>query len=142
MVWGVNWMSGKIKRFLTAKTVAEGLGRTPPPRPAKVRRSEVEEAGARIGVKVLNGQIITPHGRGPAAGAHATVETAGQMTQRFTVTRLAAFGPFGLALPKRKDRRTLFVTIEGDGWAGVAEVGPKREADARRFAALLNASGR
>lgn len=68
----------------------------------------------------------------------AQVEMTGQILQRFTVTRLALLGPFGLALPKSKDRRELFLTVEGRDFAFVVPVDAASRVAARNFAARIN----
>lgn len=74
-------------------------------------------------------------------GATARVETAGEMNQRVTLTRVAAVGVFAFATPKKTDNRTLFLTIEGPGIAEVRQYQKARvdELALRRFAARINA---
>ena len=78
---------------------------------------------------------------GPVAGARASVDTDGEVVRRFTATRLMLLGPFALAFKKKKDRRGLYLMVEGDGFAFVAECDPKKGAHARKFAALINQQG-
>jgi hypothetical protein len=80
------------------------------------------------------------HGREslPLAGAHVTVDAAGEIDKRITATRLVLTGPFALAFRKKKDRRELYLMVEGEGGAFVVEVDPKKGGDARRFAARVN----
>lgn len=94
-------------------------------------------------VRVYGGRVFndkTGEG-GPAAGARATVESSGQLERRVTATRLILTGPLAFGLRKKKDSRQLFLTVEGDGFAFVVEVDPKRERQAREFAAKINAAG-
>jgi hypothetical protein len=73
-------------------------------------------------------------------GATARVESAGEIHQRVTLTRAAAVGIFAVALPKKTDARTLFLTIEGPGVAEVREYRKNRvdELALRQFAARIN----
>ena len=75
---------------------------------------------------------------GPVAGAHATVETSGELSRRITATRLATTGVFALALKKKRGERQLSLTVTGTGFEFVVELDPDKQADARRFAARLN----
>lgn len=75
---------------------------------------------------------------GSLAGSRATVETSGEIESRFTVTRLAMFGPFALGMKKKRDKRQLFLTVEGEDFAFMVSIDPKKEAEARQFAARLN----
>lgn len=79
----------------------------------------------------------------PLAGLRARVEDAGQLTSRITVTRLALTGPFALALRKKADHRSVFLTIEGPGVAIVREIpergNPGVARIARTFASRVNA---
>lgn len=91
-------------------------------------------------VAVRNGEIIHGRKRYPLAGARATVDTAGAIDRRVTATRLILTGPFAFGLRKKKDSRELFLMVEGDGFAFVVELDPKRQKEARAFAAKLNAA--
>lgn len=91
-----------------------------------------------LNVKVKNGEITTKNGSGPVAGAHASIETTGDIERRITATRLLATGVFALALRKKKDHRTLWLTIEGPTFQAVVEVDPAREQIARRWIAQFN----
>lgn len=104
------------------------LRRITPPDP-------IEGLAARCGLRVLNGQIVGRHGRGPLSGARATVENGAQVGRRFTMTRLALLGPFALAVPKQTGK--LFLTIEAGESAWIEEIRPRQEAAARQFAAAL-----
>lgn len=80
--------------------------------------------------------------RGQAAGrftgSRATVQTEGELTRRFTVTRLVALGFVGLGAQKKVDNRELYITIEGYGFQLVVKVAPTFGALARQFAAAYN----
>lgn len=78
---------------------------------------------------------------GPVAGARATVETDGEVVRRFTASRLLLMGPLALAFKKKKDKRGLYLLVEGDGFAFAAECDPKNGTKARKFAALINQQG-
>lgn len=93
------------------------------------------------GIVVKHGEIHHKDGSGPVLGAHATVDTAGEIDKRFTATRLLLTGPFALAWRKKKDRRELYIVVEGQGFAFVESVDPKKGAEARKFAARINTLG-
>lgn len=90
------------------------------------------------GVTIKNGEIRHKDGSGPLAGAHASVDSAGDLDRRITATRLILTGPFALALRKKKDQRELYLLVEGQGFAIVEQIDPKKGVDARKFAARLN----
>jgi len=102
-------------------------------------RRTSSKSGVFDGV-VLNGceGIVSYKGQKYPLPAHATVETQGQLQSRVTVTRLLLTGPFAFALRKKRDNRELYLTVEGDGWAFVVDVDPKKGLKAREFAALVN----
>ncbi len=115
------------------------------------RRGPSAEAAAAVashrmarsfaGVKIHGDQISGPGGSGPLAGARAKVESAGEIESRFTATRLVLMGPFALAFKKKKDKRELYLTVEGNGFAFVAPVPPKKHTEARQFAAHVTSLG-
>lgn len=82
--------------------------------------------------------------RHPLAGLAARVEDAGQLNRRITATRIMTTGPFALAWRKRRDDRSVFLTVEGPGVAVVREIKvkntPGAPAAARLFAAKVNAA--
>jgi hypothetical protein len=90
------------------------------------------------GVTIKGDQIGHKDGAGPIAGARATVDTAGEIEKRYTATRFLLAGPFALAFKKKKDKRELYLMVEGEGFAFVEQVDPKKGADARKFAARIN----
>jgi hypothetical protein len=94
------------------------------------------------GIKVKDGQVSHKDGRGPVAGCTARVESAGEIDRRLSATRVLATGGLGLFWKKKVDHRTVYLTIEGDGFSIVEEVGPKVEKQARKFAAQLATLGR
>ena len=49
---------------------------------------------------------------------------------------------FAFGLRKKKDGRELFLTVEGDDFAFVVEFDPKRQAEARQFAAKINTAAK
>jgi hypothetical protein len=114
----------------------------------KAVKSEADKAQTALnlksafwGVTVNKGIVKQIHGgnaQGPLAGARATVDAAGSMTQRTTVTRLALFGIFALAAPKKTDNRELYLTIEGDGYALCVPVPASKQAIVRQWAASFN----
>jgi hypothetical protein len=74
----------------------------------------------------------------------AVVETAGQVMQRATLTRMVALSPIGaIAFKKKKDERELYLVVEtSTGAAAVLELDAKRGKDARKVAAQINAASR
>lgn len=94
------------------------------------------------GVSIRNGMISGPGGHGPVGGATATVDMAGAIDARFTATRLALMGPFALAFKKKKDKRELYLAIEGQGFGILQQVPPALGAQARAFAAKINGLSR
>lgn len=80
----------------------------------------------------------------------ASVETAGNITTRPTVTRTAAgvviAGPvgalLGLSARKKVDKRELYLLVEGADWAEVVELKPKQGAQARKLAQRINVLSR
>lgn len=90
------------------------------------------------GVVLTSTEIRYKEEGGPVAGARASVETAGDIDRRVTVTRLVLTGPFAFALRKKKDKRQLFLLVEGEGFGFVVEVNPKKVAEAHKFALKVN----
>jgi hypothetical protein len=78
--------------------------------------------------------------RGPLAGAHATVETAGTIDRRLSATRIVMTAGLGLFWKKKVDKRELYLVVEGDGFGFVVELDPDNGKKARAFAADLNAA--
>lgn len=105
---------------------------------AKRARSD-QKLGMTAVIDAENGRLVTPKDSYPLAGARAVVETGGQIEKRVTATRLILTGPFALGLRKKNDSRTLYLLVEGDGWAVTEQLKPRMEAQARSFAAQLNA---
>lgn len=95
------------------------------------------------GIRLENG-MIRRAGRPdlPLAGAHATVETAGQITQRLSAPRIVGLGVFALAAPKRRDNRELYLHVDTLDGEFVVEVDPSKGVEARRFATAINNLGR
>jgi hypothetical protein len=71
-------------------------------------------------------------------GAYADVDSAGQLEKRVTAIRLILTGPFALGLRKKKDSRELFLAVQGPDGSFLAEVDPKKQAEARRLAMTVN----
>jgi Short C-terminal domain len=94
------------------------------------------------GIQVIDGRVETPSGGGPLAGAQATVDSAGDIDRRITATRLILTGPFAFGLRKKKDSRELYLLIEGDGFAHVEEVNPKKRKETLVFVAEFNKRAR
>jgi hypothetical protein len=109
-----------------------------------VRQKAEEKANTFGPVRLYGGKVFnekTSEG-GWVKGARATVETSGQLDKRITATRLIAFNVFAFGLRKKKDGRELFLTVEGDDFAFVVEFDPKRQAEARQFAAKINTAAK
>jgi hypothetical protein len=97
-------------------------------------------------------RIVTPAGEVPLDDVQATVDTAGNLTEkkRTTLTRLAVggavLGPLGailaLGFPKRTkvDDRELYLLIEAGPASCVLQVRPDDGARVRAFAVQVNAS--
>jgi hypothetical protein len=106
------------------------------------QQSTLREAlrkGAQFEGVNLNGTTLTfKRETYDVTGAHADVESAGQLNRRMTVSRLLLTGPFALALKKKKDDRELFLTVTGREFQFVVPVDPKRQLAARNFAAAIN----
>lgn len=84
------------------------------------------------------------------SSCNAYVETAGQLRQRSTLTRVGAgaviAGPVGAVLGaffrKKVDEREVYLMVEGDKYAWMVKVHPSRSVEARRFATALNNAAR
>jgi hypothetical protein len=87
-----------------------------------------------------DGHIQSRDGSGPVAGAHAVVDTAGEIDKRITATRLILTGPIALAWRKKKDQRELYLIVEGPGYGIVKKIDPDKGMEARQFAAAVNAA--
>jgi predicted nucleic acid-binding Zn-ribbon protein len=109
-----------------------------------VKQKAEEKANSFGPVRIYGGKVFNDKtGEGGGINdAHATVETSGEIEKRITATRILATGVFALALRKKKDNRELFLTVEGEGFAFVVEVDPKKQAEARQFAAKINTAAR
>jgi hypothetical protein len=81
------------------------------------------------------------HGResGPVKGAMARVEQGANMRRRVTATRFVLTGPL-IAFAAKKQVGSLYLTVEGEGYAFSVEVPAKKETDARKFAAKINSA--
>lgn len=134
---GVNivlaWLLGIAVVILGsgALTAYRALTRTPEERDRR--------ANTFRGVEIRGDRIESVQGAGPLRGAHARVETAGQVTSRVSATRLVALGPLGLLARKKVDNRELYLTIEGDGFFIVQQLDAATDGlSARQFAARIN----
>lgn len=77
--------------------------------------------------------------QGPMKGATASVQTEGEIRDRFTATRILMLGVFALAFKKKTSDKDVFVVIEGPGYVITSHVPNKKESDARQFARDFNA---
>ncbi|MCE4026216.1 SHOCT domain-containing protein [Microbacterium sp. Au-Mic1] len=86
----------------------------------------------------------------PIAGATAVVDSAGALSRRPTLTRVAvgtvlagAVGAIGGALlQKKEDGREVFILIDGTQAAWAVPVKPDELGDATRFTALFNTAAK
>jgi len=76
---------------------------------------------------------------GPLEGAKASVQTEGEIRERFTATRILALGVFALAFKKKTSDKDVFVVIEHPDYVITSHVPSKKEQDARAFARAFNA---
>lgn len=133
-----------------ATAVKNDLGWTPEGREQRQRDAERNRArfeaerlrreNTFAGIELKDGRIESAQSGGPIAGARATVDTAGELSRRITVSRLALTGLFALGWQKKVDTRELYLLVEGDGWAIAVPVDPDQGAKARAFAARINAA--
>lgn len=105
----------------------------------------VEQANASAGrvarfagIAVTVSEISSAFGSGPLLGAHAEVDTGGNLSRSPRVGAVIAFGVLGLASSKTVDHRELYLSIAGEGFGFAIELPPRRVADARSFASRLN----
>lgn len=112
---------------------------------AMLAERKAERAAVRVTDR-FEGITLTPttvtHDKttGPVRGATARVELGADIGKRVTATRLVTMGVFAFAAKKRAGH--VFLTIEGDGYQIAVEVPAKHEAEARTFAAKVNAAAR
>lgn len=109
--------------------------------------SDAVEAGPVVLAKFLNLSVTRTHliykGESyPIAGLSVTVDAAGSVSRRPTLTRWLIGGPFSLAFQKRLDNRELYLTFEGPTFGFVVPVHPDIAYGARQFAAKVNAASR
>lgn len=89
-------------------------------------RRLIKEAG----IVVWERWIDTPQGGGPIFGVRASAADESNIRQRFTATRMLAFGVFALAAPKSKTGGHAYVVIEGPTVSGVATLSAESNAKA------------
>ncbi|MBX0299368.1 hypothetical protein K2F54_05180 [Cryobacterium sp. 1639] len=102
------------------------------------------------GVTMKAGILSYKRERQPVTGVQVTVETAGELQRRSTLTRTAAgaivFGPAGAVVGalfrKQVDRRELYLLVDGDLFAWAVNINPSKGAAARAFAAKVNTAAR
>jgi hypothetical protein len=84
---------------------------------------------SRVGDVTLSGRVLTHEKqRYDLADAHASIEADGDVVARFTATRILAHGVFALAFKRKKDKRGLYLLVEGPDFAFVDELDPKKDA--------------
>lgn len=116
-------------------------------------RAEMPRRQHRVkfaGVRVADGEISRGGESYPVAGVEVSVETAGQIDRRLSLTRTAggavALGPLGAVLGavarKKTDDRQVFLLVSGPDFAWSVEVPHKKLAAAHDFAAKVTALGR
>lgn len=75
----------------------------------------------------LDGErIFSGDAGGSMSDCAVTLEEAGALHQRMTATRMILTGPFAPAFKKAKDRRELYLTVEGADYAFTVPVSSKR----------------
>ncbi|GAA1626186.1 hypothetical protein GCM10009744_12560 [Kribbella alba] len=84
-------------------------------------------------------EFMKKNSGGSMKGAKASVQTEGEIRDRFTATRILALGVFALAFKKKTSDKDVFLVIEGDGFVLSEHVKNKKESDARQFARDFNA---
>lgn len=133
--WSERAAFAKLAEILRERiTVTETAPNTPVP----IERSQASFAG----ITLFETTVRSADGGYPLSGANATVDTAGQLSRRVSLTRVALTGPLAWAWRKKVDDRELYLVIEGDGWATSAAVDPKLGEEARAFAAKINAAAK
>jgi len=96
--------------------------------------------GKLLGIKVDKDARTVHVGKegGFITGATAVVEESGAVSARFTATRIALMGPFALAFKKKKDQRSLYLTLESPEFLTGVEISVKDEQRAREWAREFN----
>ena len=102
------------------------------------------------GLSMKAGRLSYKEKSQPIAGVWVTVESAGELQKRATLTRAIAgglvFGPAGAVVgslfQKTVDTRELYMAVEGDQASWVVPVSPSKGAAARTFAAKVNTAAR
>ena len=102
------------------------------------------------GITVAGSLIFLGDLSQPVAGVMASFETAGEISERSTLTRAAAggllFGPAGMItgamLRKKVDRREFYISIDGPEQFWVAPVSPAFGLQARQFVGWVNSVSR
>lgn len=102
------------------------------------------------GIKIEGDVIRRKSERHPITGVEATVETAGSVDRRFSLTRTAggalALGPpgalIGAIARKKIDQRQAFLLISGPDFAWAVEFNADDLAKAHEFAAQVTTLGR
>jgi hypothetical protein len=105
--------------------------------------AQVGLKGAFLGIKVKSDETVwsleDKKTGGPIEGAKASVQTEGEIRDRFTATRIFALGLFALAFKKKTSDKDVFVVIEHPDYVITSHVPSKKESDAREFARAFNA---
>lgn len=111
-------------------------------RQRKAQLSLLSLKATGLGLKVKDDQVsefMKKNTGGPMQGSTATVQTEGEIRERYTATRILALGIFALAFKKKTSDKDVFLVIEGDGYVITSHVPNKKEKDARQFARDFNA---
>jgi hypothetical protein len=103
------------------------------------RATKRQRLGKLLVIDIDGRRLLSEERSYPLIGAKASVETAGNIERRITATRLLLTGPLALGLRKKTDSRALYLIIEGPGWSLPLKLNPQTEAQARAFAAEINA---
>lgn len=102
------------------------------------------------GLRMKDGKLDYRGQYQPVAGCRVTVDSAGELQRRSTLTRTVAgallFGPAGAVVgalfQKQVDLRELYLLVDGERLAWAIPVHPSRGAAARSFAAKVNDAAR
>lgn len=98
---------------------------------------------ARFGRLALTRTQLIHNGESyPLRGMHISVDAAGAVAARPTLTRFLFVGPAALFWQKKIDSRQLFLTVEGPTFGFVVDVHADVAYGARQFVAKVNAAAR
>lgn len=96
-------------------------------------------ADSFAGVTLKGTELRYEKTRGPVTGATARVESGADVQSRYTLGGVLARG---IIFAKKKVTGHVYLTVEHPDYEIAVEVPAKREADARKFAALVNTAAK